>query len=298
MFPALLLAEVNVEPDFFHVCTVFCAIIVGGAVGGGVNGLIHQSDYQVKIPFTGRTTYLGFLGDFVVGAVGGLAVFLVAAPLFQDRWAAIRGDPGVALQIVAISVVSGFSGRSMMARLSKQMLHQIDQLFNKVEELDSGLGKMRRFSKSAQFTDLADFYKSQGNYQMASEFYSRALDVDEENVGALLNQAYVLKRIGGPKNLEMALRHVDRALAVDPTNERALYNRACYLALLGSESSEVVRALRAAVKVSYYYSEVALQDSDFDAYRDDQQFKDIFRQSTSSSSGSETSQGAAKMKKK
>ena len=79
------------------------------------------------------------------------------------------------------------------------------------------------------------------------------------------------------KEYEAAIASYDRAIAIQPDKHEAWYNRACAHSLLGQAEPAIENLRQAMVLCDRRYRHLAKTDSDFDAIRVQDGFRELFK---------------------
>lgn len=96
----------------------------------------------------------------------------------------------------------------------------------------------------------------------------KALEIQPDFPLALSNKGYILSKLN---RLDEALAAQEKALKLQPDYPLALYNRACVSALKGNMTG-AVRDLKRAVQLDSNFKEIARNDQDFAALKDNPDF--------------------------
>jgi tetratricopeptide (TPR) repeat protein len=124
------------------------------------------------------------------------------------------------------------------------------------------------------FTAHVLFLKGQAlrhskRFSEATDYFHQSLDVDPENLSALLAMAWCYKRLN---KLELATVTMRRAVALDAESGIAHYNLACYLAL-GDSLLESCEHLSIALEIDPRFRELVRGETDFDSIRNTPEFQ-------------------------
>lgn len=249
-------------------------ICTSGALGGLLRGLVSENDSAIHLPISGKRVPLGFVGDCLLGIGGALAIFLVGATLLNSSSSDI--DEKELVQIVSLSLIAGFSGRTLVNALAARLMRQVQKIDEEVTLMEKALRSMKKHEDSTEYGQLGDFYKAKDDYELAQSFYDRALEIDQDNVGVMINKAFVLKRRG---KIETALDLLNHTISISPDNERALYNRACYKCLLKYSVGDVLVDLKAAITQNAFYRDMSAKDPDLAPVRETDEYRQTIQRS-------------------
>ena len=245
-------------------CDLFL-LLVAGATGGFLYGLVHHEHHVFRSPFRGTEIEVGVLGDMFAGCCGSIGIFLVAGNLLVLSWEKVPDDTGETLKVLALGVVTGFAGLALTRGLSSSIVSKVEQATGDIEALKRG-GKLGEFYDKG-ILDYAD-----ERYDDALESFNKIRDIEPHNVDVLLVSAKALKRLG---KHDEAADLAARAVGVDPKNHRARYNLACYRCLASHELDQVLGDLKASTELNAMYIDIAKHDSDLDRIKDTPEFKAI-----------------------
>jgi tetratricopeptide (TPR) repeat protein len=250
-------------------------IFFAGSAGGLIRGLVmHGKNYYFRMPISNRQVDVGILGDIACGAAGGFVIFLVGASLMRENIAKVTTQADSLIQVVALTMLSGFAGVPILEALSNKLM---EQLRHDVARIEHSVNKLKVRSESDDIARLGEFHLSQKRYKTAIQFFSEALKVDPTSDFALTRRAYATKRLGGPNSLQSALEDVTKATTLNPHNDRAWYNMGCYLNLMKRPPKAVFGPLEHAAKLSpHIYAEIANNDPDLKSISNTDEFKRLF----------------------
>ncbi|MDL1981676.1 MAG: hypothetical protein LWX02_09465 [Deltaproteobacteria bacterium] len=96
-------------------CLAIVIIAVAGAFGGLVLGIVNRTNYCICVP-GGRVLKLGFLADLLIGCAAALAIFAFANSIFNIDLTGLDNPQNI-MKIVAIGVLAGFAGISLLRRV-------------------------------------------------------------------------------------------------------------------------------------------------------------------------------------
>lgn len=128
-----------------NILLVLSIISGAGGFGGLVYGLFSRNSYKLRLPFYGKLIEIGFLGDILVGIAASITVFFIAGPLFSLKLTEIS-DPECYIKIIALGVLSGFTGIRLLSGMSSKLLERIsaiDERLDHVEKQDR-IGELLR----------------------------------------------------------------------------------------------------------------------------------------------------------
>jgi tetratricopeptide (TPR) repeat protein len=245
-------------------------ICSGGALGGIVSGMLHKTNFIIMLP-SKKAIELGFIGDAVVGVAASLAIFAVAGSILNIDLTRLN-QINEFLKTMAVSVVAGFAGFSLLQRLSTQLVSKFVQIDQKLKMVDEKVTSLEIKQKSNNFYTQGDFYLNHCVYDQAIECFETALNVDPQNKRAVIGIGCALKRMG---KTEEALNAIGRAFSIDPNYEAAYYNRACYKSILGYAKNDILKDLEMAIKIFPANKKFAKTDEDFRSLWNDPDFQSI-----------------------
>src|SRR5919107_356258 len=267
---------------------VLILIMLAGAFGGFVDGLLHQKSYFFRLG--NRNIDLGSLGDAFVGITASLAMFTVAGAGFNIQWGN-AGETGNFIRVIAWGVLSGFAGIRFLNPLSEKTIEQIagrtareavkqSQTLN--EEAVTAFADAQRFL--ANYDIRHKELDAAGKYADAEELLQKAealfdivLKANRDNSQALRGKARVYRRRAerpdvSPKQAEeywnAAFQFLNSIIGRDGGAASAYYTLACYKALTG-RNEEAFSNLEKAVQIYDTLKESAKVDADFNKIRED-----------------------------
>lgn len=244
--------------------TLIWWIIAGGALGGLVSGLVKPSNLQLTL-WGGKRMKPGFIGDMVVGLTAAIAVFFLLGAVFIIDISA-EATLQDQIKILSLAVIAGFSGNSLLNRLSNNLLGSVSE---KVNEMEGKLETINRHQKAKEYLEQGIHLADNGDYTSAITFYNLALTEHPYYSKALCRKAMSLKRLD---QVEEALALMEDLLKHDATDASAWYNKACYRLLLGHEKKAVLADLRKSIEQLSWFKTLAKSDPDFTSLKDDTEF--------------------------
>ena len=301
------------------IMTLLLAIIISGAIGGFVDGMIVAKEYKFRLPIrmltkdekqkennitSRRALYeLGSLGDIFVGMTASIAIFSVAGSFFgldlNNFWGSGEKAVRDTIRVIALGVLSGFTGIRLLRGLSEKMVEDIaDKAATKAvkreirRDTESTLTIkaadtiLQRFDINAEKEKLFEPISKIENEKLkgfhsqlnrALQTYEIVLGDDPYNEEALRGKAKVFKRRaqlfskqGEPDKAKEkwhnAINTLDLILKANRNSSYALYNRACYLSaanLSPEQLDEAIDNLADALKLDSLLKELAKDEDDF-----------------------------------
>jgi len=238
-------------------------VAAGGAFGGVVLGMVRETRYRIHMP-GGNKMEIGFFGDALVGIAAALSIFTIAGSILNISFDKLN-EPEEFIKIIALSVLAGFAGISLLQKLS-------ENLINKVREINKDVEELKLKEKSSEFLARGEFLANNDQHDEAIEYFDLALSVDSKNELSNICKAMSLKRVG---KVQEAYDLMDQIIKGGSNASGAHYNRACYGALLGHNLSSIINDLSKAIEISKWSRKGAATDSDFDSIRDAEDFKEL-----------------------
>ena len=238
-------------------------ILIGGALGGIVSGLVKQSNLEITLP-GGKTFNTGFLGDALVGIAASFSIFFVLGSVFNIT---INSESTSSdyIKILALCVIAGFSGRALLTKLSNDILGKVEQIEEDIEEIKD----MEKYKLLLQNgAELAESHK----HEDAILYFDSVLVFDPLYSEAICRKAMSLKRID---RVEEALELMESLVEKDPTDFAGWYNKACYEMLLNRDLEQVLADLSIALRAEKRFRIAAATDPDFAPLRDNEQFRQL-----------------------
>ncbi len=242
-------------------------IAFSGAFGGLVFGIFTTNTYKVKLPFSGKLLELGFIGDILTGTAASIAIFFIAAPLFNLKIGSAEKD--CCIKVIALGILSGFTGMKLLSIMSSKLME-------KLYVMDRRLDEAEKQDETRELLRQADFYLIH-NPDQANIIYDEILKEDPQNESGLIGKAKVLRR---KKDFEKAIKVLTEIVTTNPKAARAYYNRACYKNSSSQYSvDDVLSDLEKAISLCDFYRPFALKDDDFENLKGDKKFNKLLRPS-------------------
>lgn len=234
-----------------------------GALGSFVAGLTSKRTYNLRLPFSGRSVEMGYLGDIAVGVAASLGALFLAKSLFAVPLDGISKTEDF-IRLMAISLIAGFAGIKLLTRVTGQIVERISTLNQRLDQVVSA-------SQAAELVRQADLKLEKNRLEQAKALYEKALKLDPKYSPALTGLARVARK--GNK-LDEAIALLDRAIEANPNAEKAYYNRACYKALSDKHGKdEALADLQKAISLLPYYKQFARDDDDFASLGNEAEFQ-------------------------
>ncbi len=253
-------------------------LAVAGGLGGFVAGIRTNSAHSIVIPFLiDRGLNLGFLGDIVIGMTTGIAImFLGGAVLgITNQHIGSNSTPYDVLRLVALGIISGFGGLSILAKLSDNNLSERLTAISHQVEKNQHLGEILREATSL---------RAQLKYRESHLFYQRALEIDPSNEEALVCGAVVWSYVDEPGHYVEAINRLQMIVQSHPQSARAFYNMHCLKALATEKkvmtypTAEILSALESAIKLEpERYRIFAADDPDLASLKAVKDFNSLIR---------------------
>lgn len=272
-------------------------IIIAGAFGGFVDGLIASRPYALRWKTT--TIDIGSLGDILVGAAASIAIFTIASALFELRLKELQ-EPDKFMRLIAWGVLSGFAGLRILQGMSEKLVQDIatkvaEDTVKKVLVQDVDMEINIRAGEAALTKyDIA----KEGDWKQIDEGaakklldvallkFDAALSRQSDNEMALRDKAKVYRRIaefeGRKGNATAEKENWNKAIGIltsiinrSPTSSLAHYNLACYLHLSKADLKDVMDNLCKALNIAPTLKENAKSDPDFASIKENPEFKKI-----------------------
>ncbi len=278
----MLLLSVMGAMYFMHAIiglhAAYWIVPVFGALGGLVGSLIRNANHLTLVTFDPQNCRirLGFIGDIVLG-LGGAAV---VAFLFENT---LNFDPqkqGSYPLMISVCFIAGVFGQLLIEIagekvIAKEALTIAKEAGKEAKEAGKETEALK-LSASAAFV-VASLYKiDKGSFGEALEAANKALELDSNNLRAIVAKARALKRLG---KIREALAAVDDALAradVKATAEDRgvlLYNRACYNLLMNpADIDGTLASLEVAFPLRPDLRKLAAKDDDLRTLWDNPRF--------------------------
>lgn len=169
-----------------------------------------------------RYTYVPYIGLFI--ALVWLAADAVA------KFPSIK----IATQLLAVAVLAAFAVRaSAQVRAWKDTI----TLFSHALDVDPR-GEFPNLS-------LGTAYMVQGQFDVAQEYFLRALTYNPNRPVTLSHSAYCLMQTHEPRNMPLARERLEKALSIDPDDTYALANMAIWSYMMGNPKDEEIYSRKA-----------------------------------------------------
>ena len=169
-----------------------------------------------------RYTYIPFIGLFIA------LVWLAADAVV--KFPAIK----LAAQLLAVAVLATFAVQSYA---QVEVWKDTITLFSHALDVDPR-GESPNLS-------LGVAYMLQGNFDVAEQYYQRALTYNPSRPMTLSHSAYCLMQTHDPRDMQLARLRLEKALRIDPNNTYALANMAIWSSMMGDPKDEETFARRA-----------------------------------------------------
>ncbi|HEX7240627.1 MAG TPA: hypothetical protein VF263_10190 [Longimicrobiaceae bacterium] len=269
-----------------------------GAFGGFVDGLLFSREYKFRVGKIRRD--LGSVGDALVGATAGVAIFVVADAIFKIQVENLQRTAEF-VRLVAWGVLSGFAGLRVLQPLSEKFITDVAgktardvvrtaavQNHEAAVHVQSGEALLTKFD-FAKSEGMLEARKAQfaGSLEVAENKFKAALAMDPGNLDALRGQAKVYRRRADLAAMEhrtgeqrrlmnLAVDTVSQIIEHNPDYALAYYSRACYRSLMKDGPDVVLADLQEAIRLNPAIGELAKTDPDFtDAIRKDAAFAEL-----------------------
>ncbi len=162
-----------------------------------------------------RYTYVPFIGLFI--AIVWLAADAVA------KFPAIK----IVAPLLAVGVLAAFAVRSSaQVKVWKDTI----TLFSHALDIDPR-GEFPNLS-------LGTTYMMRGRFDVAEDFFQRALAYNPSRPVTLSHSAYCLMQSHDPRKMQLAHQRLEKALSIDPNNTYALANMAIWSYMMGNPKDE------------------------------------------------------------
>ncbi len=162
-----------------------------------------------------RYTYVPFTGLFIA------LVWLAADTVAKFR------SVKLAAQLLAVAILAVFAIRSnAQVKVWKDTI----TLFSHALDIDPR-GEFPNLS-------LGTAYMMHGQFDVAQEYFQRALTYNPSRPMTLSHSAYCLMQTHDPRNMQLARQRLEKALRTDPNNAYALANMAIWSYMTGNPKDE------------------------------------------------------------
>jgi tetratricopeptide (TPR) repeat protein len=292
---------------------VLLIIALAGGFGGFVDGLITKTEYTLRLPFWKTKRWnenvpnwaeidFGTLGDILVGAAAGIALFIVAGGLLNVKVSELSKDPDAYLRAVALGLLAGFSGLKLLGGLSRKLVEDISTktaLETVKREIQKNVDVAVYVKEADALLNLFDAeYKElpQHSGPQAAETgkildkalakYDAALSDDPANEEALRGKARAYRRqatVAGDQGnsadsatlWNKAIETLSSILERNNQSAPSYYNRACYKHLAGRNVDEALSDLAKALALAPRLKQYAQHDTDFTRLWANNEFKTL-----------------------
>lgn len=236
---------------------VFTILISTGAFGGLIFGFFQRQG-RFDLPYfdSPARVYFGSLADCLIGVAASHAVFFVLAGSVNISGNNLENT----LRLVALGLLSGMAGKSLLSNLQSRLVKQIDELGEKVEHTE-------RKADKKYYYNLGVTYRLQTKWESAKWAFKEALRIDPDYTSAYLGLAEVFRDEykSGPKTsdqsdlMKQALTNCNLAIQKEPDFAPAYLTRATVYALLDSEKekarSDILKAIKLSPEMKQFISE-------------------------------------------
>jgi tetratricopeptide (TPR) repeat protein len=127
---------------------------------------------------------------------------------------------------------------------------------------------------AAAYSNRGLTYHELQQYEQALEDYKRAIELNPEEAAAYSNRGNTYYKL---QQYEQALEDYGRAIELNPEYAAAYYNKSCTFALM-KHVEKACEWLRKAINLDEEHIEMARQDRDFDAIREQDYFKALMNE--------------------
>lgn len=268
-------------------------IALAGAFGGFVDGLMSERIYSFRVGKTVRN--LGSIGDCLVGATSGIAIFSVAGSLLKVDFADMTA-PGEFIRVIALGVLSGFAGIRLLQPMTEGLVkrfasEEAQKRFKSLvtESVETSIdinlanGCITHYEATRRIPTMKDEERKKILID-AEKAIERVLQQEPTNVEALRAKGKIRKRQAELRNAKDkiplyndAIAATNQMIEINPDSDIGYYNRACYKALLRSLDpnialSDIIDDLSEAIKRFELNKQRAKEDSDFHSIKREHAF--------------------------
>ena len=262
---------------------------LAGAFGGFVDGLMSERHYSFRWGKTIRD--LGSIGDCLVGATAGIAIFSVAGSLLKVDFTAMTA-PEEFIRVIALGVLSGFAGIRLLQPLTEELVKRFasEEAQKKFKglvtesvatsiDINLANGCITNYEATKRVPTVKD-EERQKILVDAEKAIERALQREPTNVEALRVKAKIFKRQAELKKdskdkiplYKGAIDLTSRMIDIHPESDVGYYAKACYQSLLRSLDpniavSAIIESLSEAINRSQHNKQRAKDDPDFDSIK-------------------------------
>lgn len=112
-------------------------------------------------------------------------------------------------------------------------------------------------------------YREQRDHTQALAEFTKAGEVEPDNISLLLAMAWCYKRVD---QIPQSIAMLDRAYKIAPKEALILYNLSCYWSLLGNKA-QALSWLGRALRLDGSFRDLIAEETDFDPLRHDPDFQ-------------------------
>jgi tetratricopeptide (TPR) repeat protein len=261
---------------------------------------LAESQYKVEF-FPGL--YLGTVGDTLIGIASAFGVFFVLSGLVTIKNNFSEIELSAIFVLAGMGVIAGAAGKSIIKALVLKMKDMVDAkdtanaAAKNVEDAQKAIIDVHEKAKTLETKTTQNEEKAKNDHQIsldaldlsltsaghalvdakkldkAEETFNKALELNKDSFRALVGLGRVRKR---QNDLSAAIDLCNQALKIRPNYALAYYNKACYESLLPNPViDQIIIDLKTAIGLDIYYLNTAKADSDFDAIKDNLEFKKL-----------------------
>lgn len=118
---------------------------------------------------------------------------------------------------------------------------------------------------------LADAYAKLTQYNLAEEYFKRALELEPNDSYSLDYLGHIYNKTGHP---EEAVEYGKKAMVASPKDPHIYHNLACYYAVL-KDKKNAIEFLKKAIEMGWSDYDSTMNDHDFDSIRNLEEFKEL-----------------------
>ncbi|HKU75034.1 MAG TPA: hypothetical protein VJR02_14070 [Pyrinomonadaceae bacterium] len=223
---------------------VFTILMATGAFGGLIFGFF-QRENRFDLPYFDSPSklYFGSLADCFIGLGAAHGVFFILAGSVNISQGNSLDDT---LRLVALGLVSGIAGKSILSSLRSRLVKQIEELGEKVEHSEKKADKK-------DYYNLGVSYRLEKKWQSAKWSFKEAIRIDADYTSAYLGLAEAQRdeyvdssRTDKDELIKDALKNCSLAIHKEPDFAPAYLTRATLYALFDSDKakSDILMAVR------------------------------------------------------